>query len=100
MSASPSRRDVFRGLFAAGLAWLGLRPAAKAAPTVLAQPLTDAPSPLTACYYYDCDHSHCLTTIMYSAYSRLEMVEESFAVVTYTYDSSGGPPRLQPPQKR
>ncbi len=99
MSASPSRRDLFRGLFAAGLAWLGLPRAAKAAP-VTPPPLTDAPSRLTGCHYYACDHSGCVTTLLYDCRSRLVMVQDGIgATLTYSSHTSRRPSSARPPKK-
>jgi hypothetical protein len=100
MSASPSRRDLLRGLLAAGLAWVGLPRAAKAAPVMPPQPLTNATSRLTGCYYYCYDDSGSVTTMVYDIRDRM-VVDQSgpCLTVTYSYDSTGLVPPPQPPQK-
>ncbi len=91
MSASPSRRDLFRGLFAAGLAWVGLRHTAKAAPVTPPQPLTDATSRLTGCYSYAYNGSGHVTTTVYDIQGRVLMQQDGFGVTdsyTYYYNSA------------
>ncbi len=94
MSTSPSRRALLRGLFAAGLSWLGLRAAALAAPAV--PPNTDASSSrLEYCSFtFDVVVGR-TTTCVYDGSSRLISIEAPFQVTTYSYDCGGGAPRRE-----
>jgi hypothetical protein len=101
MSTSPSRRDLLGGLFAAGLAWLGLRRATEAAPGLPAKapPLSVAPPPLVTYYIYDYDRLAHVTTLVYDCRDRLVLVQDALCVTTYSYDTYGGPPTPGSPEK-
>jgi YD repeat-containing protein len=79
MSASVSRRDLFRGLLAAGLAWLGLGKLARAAPAVPAAPVVppfgELPSRLTTIQDYG--DVGTVTTFTFDGHSRVLTVRDS-----------------------
>jgi hypothetical protein len=103
MSASPSRRDLCAGLFAAGLAWLGLRHAVAAAALTPAvpppQPNTETPSRLPASYGYLSSSIGRITTATYDGSMHLVMMQGPTGVTTLSYSSLGKPPNQQPPEK-
>jgi hypothetical protein len=87
-SDSPSRRDVFRGLFAAGLAWLGLGKLVKSAPAVpvtpvVRPPIGELPSRLATIHG---DGIGTVTTMVYDGCSRLTMETGHVTVTTFTLD--------------
>ncbi len=69
MAENPSRRDLFGGLFATGLAWLGMRVAATAvAPAAAVPPPPATQPPVQESYNYV--SSHRVTTFVYDASGR------------------------------
>jgi hypothetical protein len=98
MSTSPSRRDMFCGLFAAGLAWLGVRKAAAAAPAPAVVAPQPAIVPVTTLRYSHGGLSS-ICTYTYDASDRLCSVQDGLNPVTYIeYVNVTGKRAAQPPR--
>jgi hypothetical protein len=100
MSGSVSRRDLFAGLLAAGLAWLGLgrRESGTALPSV-ALPNTEAPSRLPASSGYLTTLMCHTTTCTYDGHSHTMTKLGPSGPSTFTYKGLGEPPSREGPQQ-